>query len=299
MKTLINRHNQIVTPLSLIAVLMLGGCASTGDTDSSTLANNQTPEVKIKPEQVIARVNGRAIGKSALPQRHDSAKQGSEQQLLDEVIARELIWQDFASKDLTNDPATQEQLNNMLRVAYSQVAADHYMKSVKITDDELRKLYELKKPALVSNQYKLKHILLEDEATANEVIAKLGKGEKFDKLVKKMSKDEGSKGKGGDLGWVDPRAMGPAFDHALANMKNGEVASQAVQTQYGWHVILLEDSRVQDAPSFETIKEKFAASVRMDKFQEYIKTLKSKATITKGGDPVSKSGQSVNNKTVN
>lgn len=282
MKTLKITQNQFVTPLSLMAVLILGGCASTGETDTSTLASNQAPATfEIKPEQVIAHVNGRAIGKSALPKRHDAASQGGEEQLLDEVIARELIWQDFANKDLSNDPAIQEQLNNMLRMAYSQVAADHYMKLVKITDDELRKSYALKKPALVSNQYKLKHILLEDEGTANEVITKLGKGEKFDKLVKKMSKDEGSKGQGGDLGWVNPRAMGVAFDHALTNMKNGEVASQPIQTQYGWHVILLEDSKVQEAPSFEAIKDKLTASMRMEKFQEYIKTLKNKATITK------------------
>jgi peptidyl-prolyl cis-trans isomerase C len=159
------------------------------------------------------------------------------------------------------------------------------MKSLKITDDELRKTYELKKSALISKQYKLKHILVADEATANGAIVKLGKGEKFDKLVKLLSKDEGSKGQGGDLGWVDPRAMGPAFDRALASVKSGELVSQPIETQYGWHVILVEDTRVQDAPAFETIKDKLSASMRMEKFQEYIKTLKAKASITKNGAP--------------
>jgi peptidyl-prolyl cis-trans isomerase C len=285
MKTSINTQNHIVTPLSLIAALILGGCASTGTSDTSTLANKQSPAtLKINPAQVIATVNGQAIGKSALPH-NDPGKPSSEDQLLDEVIARELIWQDFASKDLSSDAATQEQLNNMLRIAYSQVAADHYMKSLKITDDELRKTYELKKSALISKQYKLKHILVADEATANGAIVKLGKGEKFDKLVKLLSKDEGSKGQGGDLGWVDPRAMGPAFDRALASVKSGELVSQPIETQYGWHVILVEDTRVQDAPAFETIKDKLSASMRMEKFQEYIKTLKAKASITKNGAP--------------
>jgi peptidyl-prolyl cis-trans isomerase C len=242
------------------------------------------PSVNIKPEDVIANVNGHAIGKSALPQRHEPTNPGAEEHMLDEVISRELIWQDFAAQDLTGDPETQEKLNNLLRMAYSQVAADRYMKSLTISDDELRNSYEQKKSAATVTQYQVKHILLADEATANSVIAKLGKGEKFDKLVKAFSQDAGSKAKGGDLGWVDPRALGPEFAPVLTGLKKGEVTPQPIKTQHGWHVMLLEDTRIQEAPAFEAVKDKVLAAVRMEKFQEYIKTLKAKATITKGGE---------------
>jgi len=268
-----------------MAALLVGGCANNGGVDSSSLASQQTPTpVNIKPEDVIAKVNGRAIGKSALPQRHEPTKPGSEEQVLDEVIDRELIWQDFAAQDLSADPGTQEKLNNILRMAYSQVAADRYMKSLTISDEELRKNYEQKKSAATATQYRVKHILLADEATANKVIAKLGKGEAFDKLAKSFSQDAGSKAKGGDLGWVDPRALGPEFAPVLASLKKGDVVPQPIQTQHGWHVVLLEDSRIQEAPAFEAVKDKILAAVRMEKFQEYIKTLKAKANITKGGE---------------
>ncbi len=284
MKALKNKQNQMLMPLSLIAALLAGGCATTSEPESSTLANRQIPaSINLKPEQVLATVNGHAIAKSAIPPHQQAPNQPTEEQLLDEVVARELIWQDFLTKDTSKDALTQEQLNNVLRAAYSQVAADHYMRSLTITDDELRKSYEQKKPNLVSKQFKLRHILLDDEASAKATLTRLAKGEKFGALVTKLSQDEGSKGKGGDLGWVDPRTLGPAFDHALANMNKGDVASQPIQTQYGWHVILLEDSRIQDAPAFEEIKGKLSANLRLEKFQDYIKTLKSKAKISKGG----------------
>ncbi|MCX7098584.1 MAG: peptidylprolyl isomerase [Methylococcales bacterium] len=281
MKTLPN----LATPLTLIAALLLGGCASNGGTASPTAASNPASALPdVKPAHVIAEVNGHPIGQSALP-RTDKSKPGSQDQALDEVIARELIWQDFTNKNLGNDPATQEQVHNMLRIAYSQIAAEHYMKSLQISDDELRKIYAQKKQALVSKQYKLKHILLEDEATAKATIAKLAKGEDFDKLAKKVSKDDNTKNQGGELGWVDPRAMGPAFEKALATMKNGEFASVAIQTQFGWHIIFLEDTKVQEAPAFEAVKDKVLANVRTEKFQEYLKVLKANAKITKVNTP--------------
>lgn len=277
-----NTHIKLATPLTLIATLLLGACASTGGTEASPAAANKAPEVK--PAQVLVTVNGREIGKSALP-RLDPSKPGSEEQALDEIIARELIWQDFNSKQLGNDPAIQEQLQNSLRVAYSQVAADLYIKSIKISDDELRKTYDAKKQALVSTQYQLKHILLEDEAKAKQVIAKLGKGENFDKLAKKHSKDDNSKNQGGELGWVDPRALGPNFEHALSKMKKGDVASEPLQTQFGWHVILLEDVKTKEAPALDVIKDKLLNNMRMEKFQAYIQTLKAQAKITKANAP--------------
>lgn len=277
-----NTQTKLATPLTLIATLLLGACASNGVSVATPPAasNPAVASVAVKPAQVVAEVNGHAIGKSALP-RPDAQKPGLEEQALDEVIARELIWQDFTAKDISKDAQTQEQLQNMLRIAYSQVAADYFMKSVTISDADLRKLYEQKKPGMVSTQFNLKHILLEDEATAKQAIAKIGKGEKFEKLAKKISKDDGSKNQGGALGWVNPRQLGPAFEHALANMSKGQVASDPIQSQFGWHIIKVEDIKTQDAPAFEAIKDKLANSAKTEKFQEHIKALKAKATITK------------------
>lgn len=301
MKNKFSKSLTISTPLTVVATLLLTACASNSVVEEPTLATAQpaSKPVKLRPGQVLATVNGRTIAKSALAQfgqKPDSPE--AEAKMVEELIARELIAQEFTSNDLNNDASTQEQLENVQRMTYSQLASEKYLKSLKVTDEELHKLYDQKKPQLASQQYKIRHILVDDEATANEVIAQLNKGAKFDKLVKKYSKDASTKDKGGDLGWVDPRAMGPGFGQALGQMKNGGVASQAVQSQYGWHVISREDVKDQPAPAFESIKDKLAAAVRMEKFQEHLQSLKAKASISRNGASASApaSAQSDNSK---
>ncbi|MEQ1528572.1 MAG: peptidylprolyl isomerase [Methylococcales bacterium] len=274
----------MTTPLTVIAALLLTACASNAVVEEPTMAAVKPvpAAVKLKPEQILATVNGKTIAKSALAQAQQAPDSPEmEDKMVEELIARELIAQDFNSKELSKDPELAERLENMLRVTYSQVASEQFIKSIKISDAELRKVYEERKPQLAAQQYKIRHILVDSQEAAKDVLAKLNKGAKFEQLVKKLSKDAGSKEQGGDLGWVDPRAMGASFAHALEQMKNGEAASQPIQSQFGWHVIMREDARTQPAPAFETIKDKLAASMRMEKFQEHIQVLKAKAVISK------------------
>ncbi len=284
MKNINCKNLKITAPLTVVATLLLTACASNNTVEEPTLASGKsvTSSVKLKPEQILATVNGKTIAKSALAQAQQAPDSPDmEEKMVEELIARELIAQEFTGKNLSNDPATAERLENMLRVTYSQIASEQYIKSLPVSDDDLHKLYEQKKTQLASQQYKIRHILLDDQAAANAAIAKLNSGAKFEQLVNKLSKDTGSQAQGGDLGWVDPRAMGGGFAQALDKTKNGQVASQPVQSQYGWHVILREDAKTQPAPAFETIKDKLASAVRMEKFQQHIQELKAKAVINK------------------
>jgi len=290
MKNTFQQLKQIL-PLTSIATVLLAGCASTetgGQATTQATAPTVAASVKLSPAQTLATVNGQAIAKSAMPQ-GKSAPDSPEMEahMTEELVARELIAQEFINNDMAKDPLIAEQLANMNRMTYSQLASEKFIKSVKTTDADLRRFYDQKAPEMISQQYKIRHILLENQQDANSAIAELNKGAKFDKLVKKMTKDAGTKDKGGDLGWVDPRAMGPNFGQALANMKNGEVAAQPVQSQYGWHVIMREDAKTQPAPAFEAIKDKLAGAVRMEKFQEHIKALKEKAVINMSSKPAS------------
>lgn len=276
-----NLHSQIAMPLSLLAAMTLGACANQAPVKEHNLQVSVNPA--IQPEQVAATVNGRAIGKLALemPQQNRSHP-GASEQMLDEVIARELIRQEFAGQDLSADPEFAQRVDNVLRMTFSQLAAEQYMKTIAVSDEELRKNYDDKlktlKPQL---QYKARHILVESEAEAKKIIDKLAKGSKFGDLAKKLSKDPGSKEAEGDLGWVDAGALDQAFASALTTLKNGETSTQPVQTQFGWHVIWREDAKEQPFPAFEAVKDKILMSARVEKFQKHVEELKNKAQITK------------------
>lgn len=273
--------------LLALAALSLTGCAghsplAAGDGKDETASVCQTPT--LKAERMAVTVNGCGIAKSVLPAEVNGQVVSAEmtQKMLDELIGRELIRQEFAGPNTPKDSDFQEKLDHALRMASSQVASDHYMKTLSISDAELRKAYEQKKteagPMLI---YKVGHILLASEEEANEVIAKLKKGESFEKLAKKLSKDTGSKERGGDLDWLRPNGSVPEFDQALAGMKDGEISQAPVQTKFGWHVIRREASKEQAFPSFEEIRDRLDAFVRMEKFQQHIEALKAKAKVVK------------------
>jgi peptidyl-prolyl cis-trans isomerase C len=130
-----------------------------------------------------------------------------------------------------------------------------------------------------ASESKARHILVEDEKTALDVIKRLNKGEKFDALAKKLSKDPGSKGNGGDLGWFSPDQMVPPFATAVIALKNGETTKAPVKTDFGWHVIQRESAREQEAPSYESVKPQVQSFLQGDKLQKYLDEQKSKAKI--------------------
>jgi len=238
----------------------------------------------VNPERYAATVNGCGIAKSSLsPAGHRNGSGPEvEAKLLEEQIGRELIRQEFISKPLPADPELRDKLDSALRVAYSQVASEYFVKSVNISDDELRQAYEQKKRETnAPMQYKVKHILLDSEKAAAAAIAKLNKGESFEKLAKKLSTDKGSQESGGDLGWISPGETVPEFSAAVEQLKNGETTAQPVKSQFGWHVIMREDSKQQEFPPFESIKDRLLAFLRMEKFQKHVEQLKSQAKIDK------------------
>lgn len=280
----------IASPVVVASALLATGCATNKPADTAShTSTNHIHMASVKPERAVATVNGRAIAKSALEmpkQQGQVLPPELQDKLLDEVISRELIRQDLLQQDLTNDVDLNERLDNVLRMAYSQVSAEHHMKDIAVTDEELRKAYEAKRAEAVADlSYKAKHILLDNEADAKAAIAKLQKGENFDKLAKKLSKDPGSKDKGGDLDWISPEDVVPEFGNALKAMKKGDVTAEPVKSQFGWHVIMLEDTKTQEFPAFEAVREQVAAMVRSDKFQKYVDGLKAKAQIVKTGAP--------------
>jgi peptidyl-prolyl cis-trans isomerase C len=202
------------------------------------------------------------------------------QKLLNEVINIVLLSQDALKKKLEQDKVHAASLE-MQRLSYlANAALQEQLKQTKIDDTQAKALYK-ERFATPKQEYKARHILLKDEKAANDVIAELKKGGDFAELAKKHS--TGPSGpKGGDLGWFTPARMVKPFSDAVVDMKKGSYTEKPVQTQFGWHVILLEDSRDVPARSYDEIKDSLKATLQHEALQNYITSLRKTADIKAG-----------------
>ena len=124
-----------------------------------------------------------------------------------------------------------------------------------------------------------RHILVDKEDEAKDIVARLKKGEKFEDIAKKMSKDPGSGANGGDLGWSTAANYVPEFSQAMVKLEKGQLTETPVKTQFGWHVIRLEDTREAKLPSFEELKPQIAQQMQQAKLAEFQSDLRKKAVI--------------------
>ena len=270
------------TLASAIALaLMASGCDKASDKSAPGTA---APEV-VAVGEVVATVNGKPISKAAFEilSEEVNERRGEnkvpDDKILEELIKRELLSQEIAASGLLKDSKFAAKIENAQRMMLSQAAAEQFIETVQVSDDDLKKEYDERVGPMKNAEYKAKHILVETEQAAKDIIAKLGKGEKFDALAKKFSKDPGSKDKGGDLGWFNPQQMVPPFSEAVIALKNGETTQTPVQSQFGWHVIQREESREQAPPPFDSVKDQLRNMVQTKKLQEHIAALQAKAKV--------------------
>jgi peptidyl-prolyl cis-trans isomerase C len=202
--------------------------------------------------------------------------------VLEELISREVVRQAAVKEGLDKSPEVQMQLDlaqqNILLGAYVQ----SYAKSHPITDDMVKAEYDKLKAQLGDKQYRARHILVADKKEADALIAQLKKGANFEKLAEQKSKDSSAKN-GGDLGWNVPAAYVKPFGDALVKLKKGEYTKEPVQTQFGWHVIKLEE--VKDTPKLEDIKQNLTQSLQQQQLQKMAADLKAKAKIEYTAQP--------------
>lgn len=259
-----------------VAVALLLGATSVMAED-----DDETPK-----GDAVATVNGKAISKNALRSLiGEIEKQGGGEQKVPEdkaaevLISRELLRQEAEKKGLQKNPDVSGKLENASRDVLAQAAIESFRKTVTVTDDEARKEYDTKVAGADLTEFKARHILVESEQEANDVLAKLKKGGKFPDLAKKLSKDPSAKQNGGDLGWFNPGQMVPEFATAVAGLQNGEIAPAPVQSKFGWHVIQRQDSRKAEPPTFDAVKEQIRNMLIAQKLQQHVEDLKKAAKI--------------------
>ena len=201
-------------------------------------------------------------------------------QLLDNLIRGELVAADAEKTGIAKQPETQAILELSRLNVLQQASSQAYLKDRKTTDEDLKKEYDSQVAALPKTEYHARHILVATEQFAQKLIEQLDKGGKFEELAKKESMDP-SKENGGDLGWFTPDRMVPPFSQAVVGLSKGAYTKTPVQTQYGWHVIRLDDTRDVAPPPFDSVKDRLVQIVEAKKFKAYTDELAKTAKIEK------------------
>lgn len=237
------------------------------------------------PAKSYASVNGKQISQAradtiiaAQKAQGQADSEQMRQAVREELIRREILAQEASRLKLDKTPEVRLQTEmaqqNVLIGAYLQ----SYVKTHPVTDEAIKKEYEAIRAAMGDKEYKARHILVEKEEDAKTIIGKLAKGEKFEELAK-QSKDPGSKDKGGDLGWAAPASYVKDFSAAMTALSKGKHTEKPVKSDFGWHVILLEDVRDIKAPALDEVKQQLTQRIQQRIVDGHINELRSKAKV--------------------
>lgn len=263
MKTLIARPGTWIWPLLLIAGI--------AQAQSNSLGNG-----------VIARVNGRPVTQISLDavanQQSEGGSKASEEDILSELINLELLTQEAEKIGLDKEP----EIATSLQLQYSQTMANAFLArlsgDIDVSESDIRAEYDRQTANLASSEFMASHILVEDEGLAQELIKQLNNGASFETLAKEHS--TGPTGaNGGDLGWFQGNTMVPEFTAGVETLDIGSFTQAPIKTQFGWHVIKLNDKRAAALPDFDSVKDGLRNVIVREKLNEHITALRSAADI--------------------
>lgn len=238
-----------------------------------------------RPATKAVTVNGKAISQAkvefAVKQRVAQGQPDNEQLrrgILDLLVNQELLAQEAERRGLLKGADAQIQLELVRQEFTANVAVADHMKSHPIKDEAARAEYEKIKSQRGDREYRARHIMVETETGAMDIVARLQKGEKFEDLAK-QSKDPGSKDRGGDLDWAPRSTYVPPFAEALVKLEKGKFTDKPVQTQYGWHVIRLDDVRSAPTLPYEQVRQQILSQLQQQEVQKFLTELRAKAKI--------------------
>lgn len=212
-----------------------------------------------------------ASGQPDTPERQKAVRE--------ELINREVLVQAAQKRGLDKNPDIASQMEMARQSVLVRALFEAEVKAHPISDADLQKQYADFKKSMGENEYKIRHILVDKEDDAKAIIAELGKGADFAKLAKEKSKDPGSKDNGGDLDWGPTARYVKPFADAVAGLKKGQLTTTPVKTDFGYHVIRLDDVRPLKVPSFEELKEQFRQRAQQQQIQKLVMDLRGKAKV--------------------
>lgn len=265
---------------------LLLACNPSGDNQGSAEpADSAATLAELSNERVLAVVNGELVTEPMLAM-HALRRSGTEldqlsaddqETLLLELVELTMIAQDAQQQELDHDPMVRARIENMQRALMAQAALQE-LRAVPVSDAELEAVYEEQYADRTTTEYHARHILVDDAARARDLIRRLDEGADFVELAQLHSTGPGA-AQGGDLGWFTPEQMVPPFGEAAAGLSVGEHSAEPVKTQFGWHVIRLEDRRERQPPSPQAIHEQLEQQVLRQRMEQYVKSLRQEADV--------------------
>ena len=256
-----------IRPLAVALALCVAPAISAQDGTSAKVNGTTIPAYRIDAA-VKSRI---AQGQQDTPELRKGIR--------DALINQEIVAQEAIKRGLDKQAPVAARIELDRQMTLVNAYFDDFMKKNPITDDVLKKEYERLKPQLPAKEYKVRHILVEKEDDAKNIIAQIKKGGSFEKLAGEHSNDPGSKGRGGDLDWGPAERYVKPFAEAITKLKKGQMTDAPVHTDFGYHVIRLEDERATKVPSFEEAKPQLTQLVQNQIVQKAIADLRAKAKV--------------------
>lgn len=238
--------------------------------------------------QNVATVNGKDISQKSVDQfvqmlvsQGASDSPDLREKIKQELINREVLVQAAEKAGLAKKDDVKTEIDMARQGILVRALMTDYLEKNKISDAAIQAEYNKAKAEQGNEkEYQVRHILVEDEKTANDLLKQInGKKAKFEDLAKKNSKDPGSAERGGDLGWLPADTYVKPFADAVTSLKKGEITAKPVQTQFGWHIIQVQDSRPVQFPPLEQVRPQIEEMLRQQALASYQESLRSKATI--------------------
>lgn len=258
------------TSPALIALLCIGAAS---------------PPLALAATDSMAIVNGKPVPRSRLDfVIREQVRQGRpatpemSRQARDEVIVREVLAQE-AERKLAGSEALKARLDFMQQQALVNALREDFFLTTQPSDGEVRKVYDSIAHRAGERDYRVRHILVDDEVQAKALIEKLNSGARFDELAKAQSRDRDSAPSGGLLAWTPEGGFAAEFAAVLPRLSRGSMASAPVRTTAGWHVIRLDDVRPAQPPAFDEVKPRIVESLIEQKWRDYVKSLRTRALI--------------------
>lgn len=234
-------------------------------------------------------VNGKSIPKSKLDRLVEKSGQPASPEVREKgrelLITREIILQEADKRGISQREDVKDQIEIAKMSVVVAAVFEDYIAKEGVSDSELQSVYDSVKGQFGGKEYKVRHILVEKETDAKALTAKIKAGASFEDLAKANSKDPGSGSKGGDLDWVTSAALVPEFSKAMTALEKGQMTASPVRSQFGWHIIRLDDSRETKVPTLQELKPQLMQMLSQDekwqraKFGEMMQKFRSKAKI--------------------
>lgn len=242
--------------------------------------------------QNVAIVNGKPVPKARVDMLVKQAQRAGQQvgpeiqqQARDQVVLREIFAQEAERRGIGASADFRDQMTLARESILIRELFEDFRRKNPVSDADAQAEYDRFKAQASGTEYKARHILVEKEDEARKLIAEIKAGAKFEDVARKSSKDTGSAENGGDLDFAKPDAYVPEFGQAMARLKKGEMTETPVKTQFGWHVIRLDDTREAPFPAFDEVKAQLKQrleQVKLQRFQEELRT-KAKTDYKFGG----------------